>query len=112
MLCRADQAHGPGQAGDGGQSGGGCSLQEAPIKEAALAVLEADTAGLLDGIDDAFRSAMWLFRSGVNKRAPLGGGGGGGGAPGAKERLLEPLWAVAAGPVDAWSQTFIRKRFY
>lgn len=27
-------------------------------------------------------------------------------------QLLEPLWRVSAGPLDAWSQTFIRKRFY
>ncbi len=77
---------------------------------AAEAAVEADQDGLLDGIDDAFRSAMWIFRSGLNRRAPLAGGGAP--APGSKERLLEPLWAVAAGPVDAWSQSFIRKRFY
>ena len=77
---------------------------------AAAAAVEADHDGFLDGIDDAFRSAMWIFRSGLNRRAPLTGGGPP--APGGKERLLEPLWAVAAGPVDAWSQSFIRKRFY
>mmetsp|Transcript_13203 Transcript_13203/g.39995 ORF Transcript_13203/g.39995 Transcript_13203/m.39995 type:complete len:675 (+) Transcript_13203:610-2634(+) len=84
--------------------------QEDAIKAAAAAAIEADQEGLLDGIDDAFRSAMWLFRSGLNRRVPISGRGAP--LPGPKERLLDPLWAVSAAPVDAWSQTFIRKRFY
>lgn len=53
---------------------------------------------------------MWHFRSGINSKQPMYG----------SERLrnedlkrlLDPLWRAAAAPVDEWSRTFIRKRFY
>lgn len=85
-------------------------VQEPAIKAAAAAVVTADRDGQVDGIDDAFRSAMWIFRSGVNRRLHLADGMGA--QRDTREALLEPLWAVAAGPADAWSNTFIRKRLY
>ncbi len=55
---------------------------------------------------------MWLFRSSTSKKQPLAGLAAGEGCSRDLEQLLEPLWQVAAGPVDEWSKTFIRKRFY
>lgn len=84
--------------------------QEEEILAAGREVVDNDADGLLEGIDDAFRKVMWHFRSGVNMKQLM---------PGAAQphnqdllQLLEPLWRVSAGPLDAWSQTFIRKRFY
>ena len=54
---------------------------------------------------------MWIFRSSINKRQPMVAALQNMRRE-AKERLLEPLWQVAAGPLDEWSKTFVRKRFY
>jgi hypothetical protein len=53
---------------------------------------------------------IWHYRSGINNKQPLK-------RPEQMKhedlkRLLEPLWRASAGPLDEWSRTFIRKRFY
>lgn len=55
--------------------------------------------------------AMWHFRSGVNKKQPMHGSESAQRNEDLKQ-LLDPLWRVAAEPVNAWSKSFVRKRFY
>ena len=62
-----------------------------------------------DRVDSACKSAMWVFRSGVNGRRHLVGGGAPTDPRGDSDEQLRRAWALLEGPVRAWCANYVRR---